>query len=202
MKAIATAGLAFVLAGGASTGFAADAELQRLTTYVCATCHGVDGNSTSSAYPKLAGQQAVYIEHQLQAFKERKRDDPPARAYMYGFSSQLTPDVMKKLAAYYAAQAPMSAKGGDDAAMQEGKAIWEEGLPQHAVPACKICHGANAEGKDFYPRLAGQYPEYLLKQMLFFQSATRSNAPIMHGVTDAMNFAQMQAVANYAASRR
>jgi cytochrome c553 len=202
MKAIAAAGLTLLLAGGACIGFAADTEIQRLTTYVCATCHGADGNSTSSAYPKLAGQQAMYIEQQLKAFKDRKRDDPPARAYMYGFSSQLTPDVMKKLASYYAAQAPMSGKAGDESVMEQGKALYEEGLPQNAVPACKICHGANAEGKDFYPRLAGQYPEYLLKQMLFFQSATRSNAPIMHGVTDAMTFAQMQAVAAYAASRQ
>jgi len=202
MKAIAAAGLALLLAGGACIALAADTEMQRLTTYVCATCHGADGNSTASAYPKLAGQQALYIERQLKAFKDRQRDDPPARAYMYGFTSQLTPDMMKQLASYYAAQAPMSSKAGDESAMGLGKAIWEEGLPEHAVPACKICHGANAEGKDFYPRLAGQFPEYLLKQLLFFQSATRSNAPIMHGVTDAMTFSQMQAVASYAASRQ
>ncbi|HCE09363.1 MAG TPA: cytochrome c4, partial [Oxalobacteraceae bacterium] len=27
---------------------------------VCSDCHGVDGNATSPAFPRLAGQQAVY----------------------------------------------------------------------------------------------------------------------------------------------
>lgn len=202
MNMHATAALAVLLATSAAASVAADDEIHRLTRFVCATCHGVEGNSNASAYPRLAGQQALYLEHQLQAFKDRKRDDPPARAYMYSLSSQLTTDLIKQLASYYAAQTPMAGTGGDEAAMHEGKAIWEEGLPQDAVPACKICHGANAEGKDFYPRLAGQFPEYLLKQLLFFQSAARSNSPIMHGVTDAMNFAQMRAVAVYAASRK
>jgi cytochrome c553 len=181
---------------------AADEETERLVASVCATCHGADGNSTSPAFPKLAGQHALYLEHQLIAFKDRRRDDPPAKAYMFGVASALTPDQIRNLASYYAARPPMTGEPGSEALMEVGKAIYEEGLPQHAVPACKICHGANAEGKDFYPRLAGQFPQYLLKQLLFFQSATRTNAPIMHGVTDAMTFAQMQAVASYAASMR
>ena len=39
----------------------------------CAHCHGTDGNSTSSAYPSLAGQTAQYLYKQIKAFKEGER---------------------------------------------------------------------------------------------------------------------------------
>jgi cytochrome c553 len=92
-------------------------------------------------------------------------------------------------------------KPGDAALMTAGKAIYEQGVVEQGIPACQTCHGPNAEGKEVYPRLAGQYPEYLLKQLLFFQSMARANAPVMHGVSDTMTFSQMQSVATYAASK-
>jgi len=39
----------------------------------CAHCHGTDGNSTSSAYPSLAGQTREYLYRQIKAFKEGQR---------------------------------------------------------------------------------------------------------------------------------
>lgn len=201
MKVVAAvAGLALGVCAVAPA-FAGEAERARLTNYMCASCHGPDGHSASTGFPKLAGQQAAYIKQQLIAFKERKRDDPPARAYMYGMSSQLTEEMMQELAAYYASKPPMKAAAVDTSKNELGKAIFENGLSSIGVPACQLCHGPNAEGRDFYPRLAGQYPEYLLKQMLFFQSGSRANAPLMHAVSEQMTFDQMQAVINYAASR-
>lgn len=202
MRAVVLTTALMALCVGSSVGHSADSQdLNRLTTYICATCHGTDGNGTSSAFPRLAGQHAVYLEAQLKAFKDQTRGDPSAQAYMWGMSSLLTPDTIKQLAAYYASQKPSAGKAGDAALMTAGKAIFEQGIGEQGVPACQTCHGANAQGKDVYPRLAGQYPEYLLKQLLFFQSLARSNAPLMHEVSDTMTFAQMQAVATYAASK-
>lgn len=200
MKPAAILGAALAIGSGANAVIAADAEFTRLKT-ICSTCHGVDGNSTVSAFPKLTGQQAVYLEQQLRAFRDHKRDDPPARAYMLGISSQLNEETVKQLAAYYAAQPPMAGTATDPAQVQAGKAIYEEGAPNHGVPACKICHGTGGEGNGYYPRLAGQHPEYMLKQLIYFQSGVRSNAPIMHAVSDAMTFADMQAVVNYLAAK-
>lgn len=198
--ALAVAGL--VLGACASTvALADDAARARLTNYMCASCHGPDGHSASTGFPKLAGQQAPYIKQQLKAFKERKRDDPPARAYMFGMSSQLTEDMMDELAKHYSSKSPMKSAAVDTSKNELGKAIFEKGLSDIGVPACQMCHGPNAEGRDLYPRLAGQYPEYLLKQMLFFQSGARANAPLMHAVSESMTFDQIQAVVNYAASR-
>ena len=41
----------------------------------CAHCHGTDGNSSSGAYPNLAGQQKEYLYRQIKAFKDGTRKD-------------------------------------------------------------------------------------------------------------------------------
>jgi len=194
--------LGLALALGASIGYPAeDKQAQRLAVQVCATCHGPNGDSISPAFPRLAGQQAAYIQAQLTAFHDRARGDPAAMAYMWGMASQLEEQTIKALAAYYAAQRPVHGTPGDKALMARGKAIYDEGLPNEGVPACVACHGPGAEGKDNIPRLAGQHPAYLLKQLAYFQSLLRANAPIMHAVTDKMTFDQMEAVSAYAASK-
>ena len=39
----------------------------------CSACHGTDGNSISSDWPKLAGQNQKYLYEQLQYFKDGVR---------------------------------------------------------------------------------------------------------------------------------
>jgi cbb3-type cytochrome c oxidase subunit III len=186
---------------GASAFSAEDVEISRLATQVCATCHGPHGDSVSSAFPRLAGQQAAYIEVQLKAFKDHSRGDAYAQAYMWGMASQLDEDTMKRLGAYYAAERPNPGRTGDAARMAKGKNIFKNGLPEASILACTSCHGENAQGKDAIPRLAGQHPEYLVKQLAAFKSMQRGNNPVMHAMTDKMSLEQMQAVAEYAASK-
>jgi len=175
----------------------------RLAAQVCANCHGPNGRSLSSAFPRLAGQRKEYLETQLKAFRDRTRADPMAQAYMWGMTSQLTDDMIAKLAAYYAEQKPVSGNGPDPKLVQAGLPIFEQGIPTANVPACGTCHGKNAEGNAIIPRLAGQHAEYLVKQLVMFKSELRSgaNAPIMHTVTTSLTFDQMRAVAAYLTSR-
>ena len=180
---------------------AEDPEIARLATQVCASCHGPHGDSISAAFPRLSGQNAAYIEGQLKAFKDHTRGDPYAQAYMWGMASQLDEDTMKRLAAHYAAEKTKSGRPGDAARMALGKRIYESGLPDAGVPPCISCHGDNAQGKETIPRLAGQHPEYLVKQLAAFKSLQRGNAPVMHVVTDKMTLDQMRAAAEYAASK-
>lgn len=178
-----------------------DVEIARLAAQVCASCHGPHGNSISSAFPRLAGQQAAYIEVQLKAFKDHTRGDPYAQAYMWGMASQLDEGTMKRLGTYYAAERPIPGRTGDAARMAKGKNIYNNGLPEAGILACSSCHGENAQGKDTIPRLAGQHPEYLVKQLAAFKSMQRANNPVMHAMTDKMSLEQMQAVAEYAVSK-
>src|SRR5579872_6400882 len=43
---------------------------------VCFSCHGPNGNSQNPVWPRLAGQDAVYIAEQLHLFKAGIRKNP------------------------------------------------------------------------------------------------------------------------------
>jgi len=195
--------VAMTIACMASSLRAQEADTAKLATQVCASCHGPRGESISPAFPRIAGQRAEYLETQLKAFRDRTRADPMAQAYMWGMTSQLGDDIIKKLAVFYAGQKPVTGKAGNPKLAQTGKAIYGGGIPAQKVQACTSCHGANAEGNGIFPRLAGQHAEYLVKQMVLFKSSMREggNAPIMHNVSTGMTFEQMEAVAAYVASK-
>ncbi|MBI3530781.1 MAG: cytochrome c4 [Betaproteobacteria bacterium] len=182
---------------------AQESEARKLATEACASCHGPRGESISPAFPRLAGQPAEYLEGQLKAFRDRTRADPMAQAYMWGMTSQLNDDTIKRLSAYYSAQKPLPGKTVDAKLVQQGKVIYEAGVPGANVQACVTCHGKNAEGNASFPRLAGQHAEYLVKQLVLFKSLLRagSNAPIMHNISAGMSFEQMEAVSAYLMSR-
>jgi cytochrome c553 len=187
----------------APSASAQESAVRKLATEVCASCHGPRGESISPAFPRLAGQQAQYLEGQLKAFRDRTRADPMAQAYMWGMTSQLDDGTIKKLSAYYSAQKPVPGKTVDAKLVQQGKAVYETGIPGANVQACATCHGKNAEGNSAFPRLAGQHAEYLVKQLVLFKSSLRegSNAPIMHTISTGMSFEQMEAVSAYLMSR-
>lgn len=182
---------------------AQEADVDRLATQTCASCHGPRGESVSPAFPRLAAQRSEYLETQLKAFRDRTRADPMAQAYMWGMASQLGDDAIRGLSAYYSKQKPVRGKPADAALAKAGRAIYENGIPAAKVQACAVCHGKAAEGTSGFPRLAGQHAEYLVKQLVLFKGLLREEgaASIMHGVSRGMSFDQMEAVAAYLASR-
>lgn len=66
----------------------------------CASCHGEDGNSENSMFPRLAGQYESYLVRALSEYKSGARSNP----MMMGFASTLSEEDMKDVAAYYASQ--------------------------------------------------------------------------------------------------
>jgi cytochrome c553 len=198
MKRIIAAIVGTVVATGATF---AQQDAKSLAEGVCSACHGPEGQSVSPVFPRLAGQQSAYIMLQLDAFKSHARGDPNAQAYMWGMASQLSETTIKELADYYAAQKPVQERAADPSLLPEGEKIFRQGIPAQNVPACQSCHGAEAQGAGAFPRLAGQHVDYLIAQLVGFQSGVRSNAPIMLNVVRTMSPEQMKAAANYAASR-
>lgn len=61
----------------------------------CASCHGKDA-AGNAIFPRLAGQHAPYVVHQLKAIQQRLRDSP----VMHGIVKDLTPDEIDAVAAY------------------------------------------------------------------------------------------------------
>lgn len=93
-----------VLVPGA--GIAADvAAGQAKAKETCQACHGVDGNSLTPDYPKLAGQYPDYLAKALRDYKSGARKNP----IMAGFAGALTARDIDNLAAYYASQPPVLA---------------------------------------------------------------------------------------------
>lgn len=152
----------------------------------CAACHGDYGQGGKKGeYPRIAGQQAKYIESQLKAFQQRIRVNIPMVPYTE--ERELPAADMKEVAAYLAGiELPTAIpefKDTDDAltrltAMEKvmivprepgdvdaGKGIFQKN--------CAACHGKTAKGRGMFPRLVGQYTNYLKRQIAFYLKGER-----------------------------
>ena len=169
-----------------------------LALQVCSNCHGVDGNSTSPNFPRLAAQPEPYLVVQLQSFRGHDRRDPAGFEYMWGLSRKLTDAQIAGIASYFHDQTPRPNPAGSGVEAAAGRAIFQDGLPEQHVPACASCHGANGEGHDQFPRLAGQHADYVKKQLLVFQrTEERPEGAVMKVVAHELRPAQIAAVADY-----
>lgn len=132
-----------------------------LALQVCSTCHGIDGQSSNSLFPKLAGQQKNYLLGQLEAMKGRDRNSEHTRQFMWGPTRYISEKQMDEIATYFSELPPM--KGFVPSAKLDdvGKVIYHQGIPSKGVQACASCHGDQGEGDDVVPRLAGQHTYYL-----------------------------------------
>jgi len=205
MRALAlAAGFAAVSAGQA---FAQDiAGAQKIAAQVCAACHAADGNSAAAANPKIAGQIPEYLHKQLADFKARS-GQRPARAspVMNGMVAGLSEGDLKGLAAYYSGQKLKPAAAADKELASLGQKIWRGGVAASGVPACAGCHGPAGAGMPAqYPRLSGQFAEYIAAQLRAFKEGARANDPnaMMRGVAARMSEREIRAVAEYAAGLR
>jgi cytochrome c553 len=151
---------------------------QRYAT-VCASCHGLNGRSDMAGTPVLAGQPSLYAITQLFLFREGRRSNQP----MTAVAKTLSDDDMRGFADYIGTlppvPAPAPAAAADAARMAKGRALAE----QHK---CVNCHGANLEGGQQVPRIAGQKEEYLQESLRGFKSGARP------GYTQAMAAAVSQ----------
>ena len=133
-------------------------------------------------FPNLAGQQSAYIILQLDAFRGHARGDPNAQAYMWGMASQLSDDTIKALADYYAAQKAPPGEAGDPALLAEGQKHLHAGDFDAGRAGLRGVPRAECRRRGCVPALAGQHADYLVAQLVGFQSGIRANAPIMANV--------------------
>jgi cytochrome c553 len=186
---------------GTSAAHAADnSRAVELIQKECSACHGPRGVSIAPTFPNLAGQQVVYLETQLRAFRDHSRADPHAQAFMWGMAAQLTDPTIKDIAAFFAAQPPAPGRSADPVEVAAGKRIFEQGIPEQTVPACQSCHGPTAAGNGPFPRLAGQHRRYLERQLEVFAVNLRANE-IMHGTAQSLTALQISQLAAYLSSR-
>ena len=175
-------------------------ELQAKIDY-CKTCHGFSGQGYRGFYPmpRLAGQQSDYIENQLQAFIERRRQNP----VMFNVAHVLNPAMVKGLAAYFGSLNPKPLGGAPKELVAAGKKIYEEGVPTSDVPPCASCHGPEAKGEGVFPRLAGQLHDYIMRKLVSWDKErgrdpkNPDTSAIMEPIAQSLTEQQIAAVAAY-----
>lgn len=183
------------------------ARAQTIVNQVCAACHGNDGNSATPVNPSLAGQPAEYITLQLAHFKAGIRANP----VMQGMAAGLSPEDMKALGLYFAQQKPKGLAAKDAQLVKAGQKLYRGGDMSGGVPACAGCHSPDGAGiPKRYPRLAGQYSDYVYGQLQAFKSGARGadpegkdvNGRVMAAIAARMTDAQMKAAAEYTTGLR
>lgn len=166
---------------------------------MCIGCHGIPRYQTSfpEVYkvPKISGQNEKYIAAALHEYKKGDRRHPSMRA----IAQSLSDDDIAQIAAYY------SASGRDDGGEPQLAKVPEP--PAQVAElikkgACVSCHGEGFRKPidPSYPKLAGQYPDYLTAALKAYkvdhQYFGRNNA-IMSGIAKQFSNAELGRIANY-----
>lgn len=167
----------------------------------CIGCHGLGGYQASfpAVYrvPKIAGQGAKYIASALTAYKKGERRHPTMR----GATSNLNEQDIADVAAYYATLGSALAQpdSGGSPANAAALALIEKG-------GCKSCHGENFNKPidPSYPKLGGQYADYLFVALKSYKTdpnsvAGRGNA-VMGGIAKQFSMAELKMMADYVGS--
>jgi cytochrome c553 len=187
-------------------GKAADGQTK---SAVCSACHGPNGNSTNPQWPRLAGQNAVYVAQQLRLFRSGVRNNP----VMKPLASALSDQDIDDLAVYYQAQTPVGLEA-DPSYWKDGEALYLTGDTTHEVPACIACHGPVGRGNlaAGYPALRAQQSVYVVKQLSDYASGTRYSGPnpaaatpngiMMFTIAKRLSAEQMRDVASYVQGMR
>ena len=180
---------------------AQDAKAGEKKAAMCIGCHGIPGYQSSFPeiykVPMIAGQGAKYIVSSLTAYRKGDRKHPTMRA----IATSLTDQDMADLAAFYEQETKGEAPDTKTAA-----------APSAAVAEllkkgnCASCHGENFSKPidPSYPKLAGQYADYLYQALKAYQTdknpqVGRNNA-IMMGMAKPYTHAELKLVTGYLAT--
>ncbi|MBL8334855.1 MAG: c-type cytochrome [Rubrivivax sp.] len=183
---------------------AQDAAAGQKKAAMCIGCHGIPGYQASfpeiHKVPLIAGQNAKFIVASLQAYKKGERKHGSMRA----IAGSLTDQDMADLGAYYEknVRPDLVKTVADKPAVQpsaEVAALLTKGN-------CASCHGENFNKPidGAYPKIAGQYADYLYVALKAYQtegnpSVGRSNA-IMAAQVKPFKASELRAIANYIGS--
>lgn len=170
----------------AESGVKADPEIGQQINGVCAGCHGPLGEGGKKGeYPRLAGQNFEYLKAQLIRFKRRQRVNLPM--FPYTEERELPDEDIVHISAYLAGiklgTAPPVFKENEDALVRLTAMAKVFNIPraEGEVDAgaklykqeCASCHGLSGLGYKENPMLAGQYTQYLKRQINKFIAGER-----------------------------
>ena len=152
----------------------------------CKHCHGEDGNSKRNYIPNLAEQNPIYLFTAFEKFANGERSD----FVMSKLAKSLPLEERVNIALYYGQQKVVVTPTDSADLQQQGQVKF--------MQVCQGCHGANGEGKEDMPRLAGQPAEYISRTLKNFRSKDPSRATsIMLSIAENMSDEDIASVASY-----
>ena len=150
---------------------------------ICANCHQVGGNGDpAGAFPQLAGQHDTVVIKQIADIRAGNRDNPTMYPFtnvealraatedMFGkpkSGAQVLADVSTYIQTL--CMDPNTFKGPDDD-LAHGEKLYKKN--------CVKCHMDHGQGlsKEYYPVIAGQNFNYLMRQFQWIKQGKRRNA--------------------------
>lgn len=195
----------FLLALAAAATFgpvaqAQDAAAGQKKAAMCIGCHGIPGYQASfpevHKVPKIAGQNAKFIAASLAAYKKGERKHPSMKAIAGSLSDQ----DMADLGAFYEKHGASSVKTVADTTPPAPPAAVAALLTKGA---CASCHGANYNKPidPAYPKIAGQYNDYLFAALRAYGTEGNPNVgranPVMGAQVRQFKRAELKAMADY-----
>ena len=139
----------------------------------CLGCHGVVSyNNIYPTYkvPKLGDQHKDYIVAALKAYRSGERSHTTMKAH----AANLSDSDIDKIADYFSSFKAKIATPEDVKIIDEAN-------------SCVGCHGVDGNSEvPTFPRIAGQYEDYLYQSLKSYKNGKRNNA-IMNGVASTLN---------------
>lgn len=176
--------------GSSSMVQAGNPKAGKIAFETCEGCHS--HSSYSNIYPtyyvpKLGGQRPSYVVSALKAYRNESRP----HASMQGNANNLTDQKIEDIAEYLSSTQLEPEPSPADGDAKVGKTL------------AATCLGCHAEGEDTgagYPRLTGQYGNYLVKAMKDYQAGRRKNA-IMQSMVKNLSKDDLANLSAYFASK-
>lgn len=159
---------------------------------LCAGCHGEFGQGGKGGeYPRLASQPASFLIRQLELFRERQR---PNLAMIEYVDHRQMPDRDIADVSAYLSSLTLPTRLAADEAPQDALARLEQAKRVLNIPLapgdlargealynkeCRACHGRDGWGDAAkgMPLLAGQYTDYLWRQVKKYRDRVRIHDP-------------------------
>lgn len=145
----------------------ADARAGEKKAQLCLTCH--KPGMPNALAPLLEAQPAKYLVQAISEYKTGKRSDPAL--LMKTNVGSLSARDIRDIADYFASRPPLTGVYVTDT---DKVAAGEKRV---ADLKCGSCHGQNFAGSEAVPRLAGQAPGYLMRQLEAFAEGRRTHPP-------------------------
>lgn len=180
-----------------------DAEAGADKVAMCVGCHGITDYKTAHPQvyrvPKIAGQNAAYMVASLEGYAKRDRKHPS----MEGIADTMSAQDIADVAAYFEA---LGVSKNDRELPDKPRKPSSDVAELLSKGGCASCHGENfATPVDpSYPKLAGQYPDYLFVALKAYSDNSHATwgrgNPVMAAQVKQFSNPELKAMAKYIGS--